>query len=90
MTDRATLYTRLQKYGNRRSETVSKVIIKKFEQADYPMLTVTFNNDLGFFNHTEFAEALNVDTFFTKTYTSQDKGTVENRNGQIRRIFPKS
>ena len=28
-------------------------------------------------------------TYFTRPYTSQDKGTVENRIGQIRRYFPK-
>jgi IS30 family transposase len=89
MTDRATLHTSLHKLSNRRSETVSKAIIKKLEQADYPMHTVTFDNDLGFANHTEVAEALNVDTYFTRPYTSQDKGTVENRIGQIRRFFPK-
>ncbi len=89
MTDRATLHTSLHKLRNRRSETVSKVIIKKLEQAAYPMHTVTFDNDLGFANHTEVAEALNVDTYFTRPYTSQDKGTVENRIGQIRRFFPK-
>lgn len=89
MTDRATLHTSLHKLRNRRSETVSKAIIKKLEQAAYPMHTVTFDNDLGFANHTEVAEALNVDTYFTRPYTSQDKGTVENRIGQIRRFFPK-
>lgn len=35
------------------------------------------------------AKALNADTYFTRPYTSQDKGTVENRIGQLRRIFPK-
>ncbi|WP_026751309.1 IS30 family transposase [Sediminibacterium sp. C3] len=89
MTDRATLHTSLHKLSNRRSETVSKAIIKKLEQADYPIHTVTFDNDLGFANHNEVAEALNVDTYFTRPYTSQDKGTVENRIGQIRRFFPK-
>ena len=89
MTDRATLHTSLHKLSNRRSEIVSKAIIKKLEQAAYPMHTVTFDNDLGFANHTEVAETLNVDTYFTRPYTSQDKGTVENRIGQIRRFFPK-
>lgn len=89
MTDRATLHTSLYKLRNRRSDIVSKAIIKKLVQADYPMHTVTFDNDLGFANHMDVAEALNVDTFFTRPYTSQDKGTVENRIGQIRRFFPK-
>jgi IS30 family transposase len=35
------------------------------------------------------ADTLNIDTYFTRPYTSQDKGTVENRIGQIRRFFPK-
>ena len=89
MTDRATLHTSLHKLSNRRSETVSKAIIKNLEQVEYPMHTVTFDNDLGFANHREVAEALNVDTYFTRPYTSQDKGTVENRIGQLRRFFPK-
>ena len=84
MTDRATLHTILRKLSNRRSETVSKAIIKKLEQGDYPMHTLTFDNDLGFANHTEVAETLNVDTYFTRPYTSKYKGTVENRIGQIR------
>lgn len=29
------------------------------------------------------------DTYFTRTYRSLDKGTVENRIGVIRRFFPK-
>jgi IS30 family transposase len=28
-------------------------------------------------------------TYFTRPYTSQDKGTIENRNGVIRRFYPK-
>ena len=35
------------------------------------------------------AKALNVKTYFTRPYTSQNKGTVENRLGVIRRLFPK-
>ena len=32
---------------------------------------------------------LNVSTYFTRPYTSQDKGTVENRIGVLRRFIPK-
>jgi IS30 family transposase len=32
---------------------------------------------------------LNAKTYFTRPYTSQDKGTIENRNGLIRMFFPK-
>jgi IS30 family transposase len=51
--------------------------------------TITFDNDKGFSDHMAVSKALNADTYFTRPYTSQDKGTVENRIGQLRRFFPK-
>jgi IS30 family transposase len=89
MTDRATLHTTLHKLKNRNSNGVSKAIIEKLNQVDYPMHTITFDNDKGFADHLTVANTLNVKTYFTRPYTSQDKGTVENRIGQIRRFFPK-
>uniref|UniRef100_UPI0038B46151 transposase n=1 Tax=Rhodohalobacter halophilus TaxID=1812810 RepID=UPI0038B46151 len=32
---------------------------------------------------------MDADVYFTRPYTSQDKGTVENRIGVIRQFFPK-
>ena len=89
MTDRATLHTRLHKLKNRHSHVVSKAIIQELSTVDYPMHTITFDNDKGFADHIDVAKTLNVKTFFTRPYTSQDKGTVENRIGQLRRFFPK-
>jgi IS30 family transposase len=89
MTDRATLHTCLHKLKNRQSSLVSKAIIKKLNDVRYPMHTITFDNDKGFADHMKVANTLNVTTYFTRPYTSQDKGTVENRIGQIRRFFPK-
>jgi IS30 family transposase len=45
MTDRATLHTSLHKLDNRHSEVVSKSIIKRLRELDYPMHTLTFDND---------------------------------------------
>lgn len=89
MTDRATLHTSLQKLEHRQSNEVSKAIIKKIKKVDYPMHTMTFDNDKGFADHMKVSDALNVNTYLTRPYTSQDKGTVENRIGQLRRFFPK-
>ena len=55
----------------------------------YKLHTLTFDNDKGFADHMDIADALKVKTYFTRPYTSQDKVTVENRIGQIRRFFPK-
>ena len=89
MTDRSTLYTCLQKLETRGSVIVSDAIIKRLKKMGYRIRTVTFDNDLGFANHMEVAKALNAETYFTRPYTSQDKGTVENRIGQIRRFISK-
>ena len=53
------------------------------------MHTLTFDNDKAFTDHQEIGKELDVDTYFTRPYTSQGKGTVENRIGVIRRFFPK-
>ena len=89
MTDRDTLHTKLHKLRNRNSNIVSKNMIKLLEKTTHPVHTITFDNDKGFADHMSVANALNVDTYFTRPYTSQDKGTVENRIGQLRRFFPK-
>ena len=89
MNDRAKLHTSLQKLEHRQSNEVSKGIIKKLKKVDYPMHTMTFDNDKVFADHMKVSNALHVNTYFTRSYTSQDKGTVENRIGQLRRFFPK-
>jgi IS30 family transposase len=89
MTDRATLHTKLHKLENRNSNTVRKIIIKRLAKSKHPVHTITFDNDKGFSDHMRVVSALNADTYFTRPYMSQDKGTVENRIGQLRRFFPK-
>ena len=51
--------------------------------------TITFDNGKEFAGYTEIAKIFNLKTYFTTPCTSQEKGTVENRIGVIRRFFPK-
>ena len=89
MTDRSTLYTKLNKLSSRHSSSVSRSIKGTLSKVPYKLHTLTFDNYKGFADHMDIADALKVKTYFTRPYTSQDKGTVENRIGQIRRFFPK-
>jgi IS30 family transposase len=89
LTDRATLHTRLHKLKSRHSDAVAKAIINKLGYSLNSLHTITFDNEKGFANHMDVACVLNVKIYFTQPYTSQDKGTVENRIGQFRRFFPK-
>jgi len=89
MTDRATLKTELVKVKSKRTKVVSRAI--KIALAPYKevLQTLTFDNDQAFALHEGLARDLGVETYFTRPYTSQDKGTVENRIGVIRRFYPK-
>ena len=89
MTDRATLHTMIKKLHRKLSSSVQNAIIFKLNKVKYPLHTLTFDNDKAFSGHKLIAEAMNAQTYFTRPYTSQDKGTVENRIGIIRRFFTK-
>jgi len=50
--------------------------------------TVTLDNDQSFAEHYRL-NSIGIQTFFTHPYSSQEKGSVENRIGIIRMFFPK-
>lgn len=90
MTDRATLVTMLEKLEGKQAEHIHqkmKIRLSNFNSSW--IKTITFDNGKEFAYHHKIAKDLNVKTYFTRPYTSQDKGTVENRIGVIRRFFPK-
>jgi IS30 family transposase len=89
ITDRTTIETDLIKIKTKESESIADKIIEKLSAKTTQIKTLTFDNDLAFAKHELIAKVLNVKTYFTRPYTSQDKGTVENRIGVIRRFFPK-
>ena len=86
--DRATLLTTIDKLNGKNSTIITQKIIQRMKKLP-PLKTMTFDNDLAFSQHEKIAKALNIKTYFTRPYTSQDKGTIENRNGTIRQFFPK-
>lgn len=56
---------------------------------DIPVLSLTLDNDLSFQKHHALSELIGAIVFFCNPYHSWEKGTVENRNGRIRRYVPK-
>jgi transposase, IS30 family len=87
MTDRTTLQTRLKKLAGKQATQVKKVMIQTLKKVPYPIKTLTFDNEMAFSQHLLAGKALGAETFHTRPYTSQDKGTVENRLGVIRIFF---
>jgi transposase, IS30 family len=86
--DRASLKTTINKIESKDSKKITALILKRMKNQSH-IKTMTFDNDQAFCMHEKIAQVLNIDTFFTRPYTSQDKGSIENRNGVIRRFFPK-
>lgn len=90
ITERATLITMIEKLNGKSAKEVTEKIKKRLGRFDSCYVkTVTFDNGKEFSGHEEIAEEFNTKTYFTTPYTSQEKGTVENRIGVIRRFFPK-
>jgi len=86
--DRATLITTIDKIKSKRPHHIKTLLIKRMAD-NKNIKTITFDNDQAFSLHHEIANKLGVKTYFTRPYTSQDKGSIENRNGVIRRFYPK-
>lgn len=90
LTDRTTLITMMEKLNGKSAEEVTDKIKKRLGRFSSSYIkTITFDNGKEFTEHQDIAETFNVKTYFTTPYTSQEKGTVENRIGVIRRFFPK-
>lgn len=57
--------------------------------AGMPILSVTLDNDISFVKHEELSALIDAIVYFARPYTSQDKGSVENRNKGVREFVPK-
>ena len=90
LTDRTTLITNIYNLQGKTSLEVTQKIIERLSRFNSSYIkTITFDNEKEFAGYTEIAKIFNLKTYFTTPYTSQEKGTVENRIGAIRRFFPK-
>src|SRR6056297_4008952 len=88
--DRATLLTRLKKITSRHADSTELAIEESLARIPKTFIkTVTVDNDKAFANHQSLARTLDADVYFTRPYTSQDKGTVDNSIGVVREFFPK-
>jgi transposase, IS30 family len=87
--DRSSLKTSLVKIETRDPNTIATQIIRRMKKSSPWIKTMTYDNDISFRYHQRVNEALNVKSYFTHPFSSQEKGSVENRIGQIRRFFPK-
>lgn len=86
--DRASLKSSIDKLKGKDAQKIARLIISRLNKMPQ-VKTLTLDNDQAFSMHEVIANETNAKVYFTRPYTSQDKGTIENRNGIIRMFFPK-
>lgn len=70
-------------------DTLSVNTLLSTTLAGAPVRSITLDNDIAFQKHKELSELIQASVYFTHPYSSQEKGTVENRNKAIREYIPK-
>jgi IS30 family transposase len=87
ITERVSRYTFILKTSSKSAKEASNAIISALHS--YPVHSITYDNGTEFTCHELVNEILETKSFFCEPYHSWEKGTVENRNGLIRRYYPK-
>ena len=90
ITERATLVTMIEKLNHKNADEVYRQMkhrLTKFNPSS--IKTIPLDNGKEFAHPYKIAQGLMVKTYFTRPYTSQNKGTVENRIGVLRKFSPK-
>jgi len=90
LTDKATLITMIDKLTGKTANEVTYAIKKRLSRFISSYIKyINFINGKEFAGHKEIAKEFKVKTYFTTPYISQEKGTIANRIGVIRRFFSK-
>ena len=85
--DRMSRFTVLTKLSSRDSEATKNALVQRL--STLPVETITSDNGPENAEHEKVSELLNVPFFFCHPYHSWEKGTIENRNGIVRRYLPR-
>ena len=90
LVERLSRLTHITLIPNKTAEVTSKAIIKRLKPYASPLRkTLTYDNGSENTKHNVVNQKLGMTSFFCEPYHSWEKGSVEQRNGLIRRFFPK-
>ena len=90
ITERSFRLTLISKVANHTMCEKTYSVVRRLENKPKEIVkSVTADNGRENYGHQDISKALGIDMYFCHAYHSWEKGTVENRNKQIRRFFPK-
>lgn len=87
--ERVSRYTTIRKTASKTASATSQSIITALKPLSNNIISITYDNGCEFSKHELINKKLNTKSYFARPYCSNDKGTVENINGLIRRFFKK-
>lgn len=91
LVERVTRFTLVGRTNCKRAQKVKKKICTLFARLPHEVQkSLTLDNGKEFADHQEMARELTIDVFFARPYHSWERGTNENTNGLIRRLYPKT
>lgn len=88
LVDRTSRFTLAKRVPNKTKYEVADMIISLLGSVG-SRETLTLDNGGEFSDHERIAEKVGVDIYFAKPYASWQRGTNENTNGRLRRVWPK-
>lgn len=87
--ERVSRYTTIRKTTSKTAQATTTSIVTALKPLSSNIISITYDNGPEFSQHEKINKELNTKSYFARPYCSNDKGTVENINGLIRRFFPK-
>ena len=88
--ERKIRYTILVKLENKKAETVCNGFANKLNKIHSIFLkTMTYDNGTEMADHKKLSKKTGIDIYFAHPYASWERGTNENTNGLVRRVYPK-
>lgn len=90
LVERASRYTIIVPLKSRTSKHVVKAFAQEFKALpDKALKTMTHDNGVEMAEHKAFTKRTKMQVYFAHPYSSWERGTNENTNGLIRRVFKK-
>mgnify|MGYP006290679525 FL=1 len=90
LVERRNRFSLIERVDSKHASTVKTCIDRLFEQVPaQARKTLTLDNGKEFALHQEIEQESGIDVYFAHPYHSWERGTNENTNGLIRRIYPK-
>lgn len=88
LVERKTRFTLCKRVFSKTKDEVCSAMINMLKSVS-AKLTLTFDNGGEFADHERVTEKTGINIFFAKPYASWQRGTNENTNGRLRRLWPK-